>query len=210
MRRALTPPSLVAVLFFALLGGCAQNAVFELHVRLPSIAESPPGARFARIRTGSSRLDFDQTWLTSATPPIELLPTEPQTVMVSIVATGGQLTENMRVKVELFASEDGAALEERRYELEHPFYQGHYTCYEADSQADFADPALDERDPSGALRDVLPVVDVDRCNIVGCASGNSLLLGQCTGGQHNCELPGASRTASICDEILGRDRNVGM
>jgi hypothetical protein len=203
--------ALLSALVFALLGGCAQNAVFELHVRLPSIAASPAGTRFARIRTGSQRLEFDQTWLTSATPPIELLPDETQTVMVSIVATGAQLREDLRVKVELYASEDGEALEERRYEFQHPFYQGHYTCFESLADDDFANPALDDRDAMGVLRDVLPVVDVDRCHIVGCVTSNSLDVGQCTSdGTHNCETSSALVTASACDEILGRDRNVGM
>ena len=198
-----------ALLAMILLGGCAQNGVFELHVRLPGLAAAPFGARFARIRTGSERLDFDQTWLTSSTAPIALLP-DAQTVMVSVVATGGQLTQNLRAKVELFVTEDGEPVEERRYEFQHPFYQGRYTCVESDAAADFANPALDERDPSGTLRAVLPVTEVMRCNIVGCVATNSLEADQCLAdGRHNCDLPNAQRSASICDEILGRDRNVG-
>jgi hypothetical protein len=184
----------LSVLSLSALSGCAQNAVFELHVRLPT-ANVMPGARFIRIQVQPTTASFDTSFDSGGTAAIELPSTSDERgVMVSIPATGAELTEGLHVKVLLCRDEACTTpLLERWYDFERVFYRDHYTCFDARFDLDLAMPTLDQTP-----------VEVGICDIAGCLNSTSG-LNNCTGTTHDCLSTGATRESTFCNALLQRD-----
>jgi hypothetical protein len=193
------------------LGGCAQNAIFELHVTLPALHSDTPvagtryapvGARFARLQVLPGTALFTEDRLQWITPAVPLTSVE-QTTMVTATAEGDRIGQALHVKVQLCADADcSPPVDQRWYAFERTFYQGHYTCYARDFAGDLADAAM-----STPTADA-DAIDVMRCAVGGCVAGTEIDANNCSSdGRHFCESGGATH-AQACD--LLRDRDVEM
>lgn len=200
----------LALLATWMLGGCAQNAIFELHVDLPALGAAGTtvggrSARFARVQVlpGTAAFGVERLqWLT----PAVALETAGRAVMVSVPAEGGEITLGLHVKAQLCDDEACTNIvNERWYAFERVFYQGRYTCAEVDFAGDLADatmttPTLGDPDTAATA--------IDRCAVTGCVSGNELSLHNCSGdGRHFCEA-GGTTTSAACDLLRDRDANL--
>ena len=167
--------------------GCAQNAIFELHVRLPARGVEP-GARFARIQVQPTTASFETSFDTGGTAAVELPEMgTPRSVMVSVLASPSEITAGLHVKVLL--CEDAACttpLSERWYAFNRVFYTDRYTCFEAPFDSDVVNATLESE-----------IIEVNDCDISGCRNSN-VATGNCTGGVHDCLSGEAIRAASYC------------
>jgi hypothetical protein len=194
MQRCMKGAFALSFLALSALSGCAQNAVFELHVRLPR-ADVMPGARFIRIQVQPTTASFDTSFDSGGTTAIELPTTSDERgVMVSIPATGAELNEGLHVKVLLCPDEQCTTpIVERWYDFERVFYREHYTCFDARFDLDLAMPALDQTP-----------IEVATCDIAGCLNDPSG-INNCTGTTHDCLTAGATRDSPFCNALLQRD-----
>lgn len=204
MRRTL-PITLALVL----LGGCAENAIFELHVDLPAAGAvgttvGSHTAQYARVQVLPGAAAFGVERLQWLTPTVRLQSAS-RAIMVSVPADGAEITAGLHVKVQLCDDEACTnVVNERWYAFQRVFYQGRYTCAEVDFAADLADATMSAPtlgDPDTAA------ISIDRCAVTGCVSGNELSLHNCSSdGRHFCEA-GGSTTSAACDLLRDRDAN---
>lgn len=141
--------------------GCAENAILELDVALPSAADACGATQVAveaRIPPEGSCF-FDQDWFDGDTAVLTLAEA-PSTEEVSVVADGEDVTRPLCVRIRPCATEEcpppdlaiGARAE---ITIERAFYVGQYTRIE-----------LDPIDLCASTAST-----VDRCAVEGCAGG---------------------------------------
>lgn len=194
MERFMKSQLALSFLALSTLAGCAQNAIFELHVRLPA-RDVIAGARFIRIQVQPTTASFDTSFDSGGTSAIELPATATERgVMVSVPATPSEISSGLHVKVLLCRDEACTTpLAERWYAFDRVFYTDRYTCFDAPFDTDITMPALDEQ-----------IIAVDNCDISGCRNSNSG-LNNCTGGVHDCLSAEAIREGSFCNMLRDRD-----
>ncbi len=158
------------------LGGCANNAVLEVHLSLPAQPDAgfvdagtgvdggaAPTYAFVQIRAADGH-PFDVEWTGDDYAGTKLTDQMPGSVDYSAISTDG--TIDARMKVRFCRTPSCSALadsnsQEDWYELQHPFYIGQRTSW--DGGAPYP-PPLDE---AGT-----PEVDmVDKCQIRAASSG---------------------------------------
>jgi hypothetical protein len=120
-------------------GGCANNAIFTLHLDLPPAPPGPPVPRpqlvvEGRAATGLVMADWTADWQQWQAGGIPLNATVRTTASVDFVASGATVTEPLWVKIRFCVSEvctdvDDGVAPEVRVAFERVFFQGRYTEY---------------------------------------------------------------------------------
>lgn len=160
------------------LGGCADNAILELTLELPSGEE---GFAFVQFDQGATFEEFE------GSTSLDGFPLDgPASVQVSVIADGDEIEAPLRVKVRFcqeprctfldpagIESDDGVG--ELRFELERAFYRGRFTEHTLDLRTI----------PERGIPPTLSVVD--KCEVGGCRDGTTVTNSCRADGTHFCE-----------------------
>ncbi len=173
----------IAAAAAALLAGCAQNAILELTVQVPTATDvGAPGARFAVLNFANTRDSLTGTFPGSATGTEEAIPLP------------ADATEEVRISVIGDERLDRAL-----------FVAVRYCVSETCSNVSPIDPNLDLRQlrvvryerafwPGEYSQHTLPlgpltageILEIDKCDVFACREGTA--LSACEGDLHFCEL----------------------
>ncbi len=175
---------------FALLTGCANNAIFELQVILPAVMQPIPTApqiTHVKMQIQPGPSVWGDSWAVTSTQtvgPIALTGVD-QEITIDVEGDGDHLDGAVDVRILYCSSDDcGNSVSERWFEFRRPFFKGKVTNYRI--EAALTTTGLEVSDDEGT--EPPPAQVIDKCQVAGCVDTNGeFLANYCDNGVHWCE-----------------------